>query len=119
VGGWGSGPRRWGPVLLVEHCAQVNLDDLWPQVREQLRGLQRKWGVAPVPVSITLRGDVTVPLDYSLCRTHLICPRCGARRRALYLPDTWRVRGWGCRGCLRLRYASQEAHRRRARNRPG
>jgi hypothetical protein len=95
----------------------------------------------PLPESLTITADalpaVTVELDYTWPLVHFVCPRCGSRRRSLFTlhgnPAAekleqlatgtplyallagrgWFADGWGCRGCLGLRYASQEDQGRR------
>jgi hypothetical protein len=116
---------RWDRV---ERCPALSVADL-RRVGILVRGRPDGfWGLAPVcglriealfydsrdELLVDAPGAATqilcvgwTPCGFGGQRPSLICPRCGLRKRSLYLRHGF----WACRGCQGLRYESQRLNR--------
>lgn len=84
-----------------EHSVVVNIESTSIYLRVVVRS-DEEYSAAPTIQCVELE---RTQCRYGGSRPWLRCPRCGVRRAVLYLAEDTH---FGCRGCMRLVYASQD-----------
>ena len=104
----GEDPTNGRRRLCVSECKSVDAD-------VRALDLLGTWEGEPGPQTVGLGGEICqlVPARTPLggYRWWWICPKCGARRKKLYLPF-WVYASCGCRVCYGLSYRSSQKNRR-------